>query len=89
MEVDQQTPSEPLLSPSGTPPVGAEGGVAGAGGTSTAPRRPGSTGGASASQAGGATAGRSSPSDDTRFDCFVCLEPVQEPVVTLCGHLFW
>uniref|UniRef100_A0A1J3JY91 E3 ubiquitin-protein ligase RMA n=1 Tax=Noccaea caerulescens TaxID=107243 RepID=A0A1J3JY91_NOCCA len=28
------------------------------------------------------------PSDDSNFDCNICLESVQEPVVTLCGHLF-
>ncbi|KAL1188362.1 E3 ubiquitin-protein ligase RMA1 [Cardamine amara subsp. amara] len=31
------------------------------------------------------------PSDDTNdsnFDCNICLDSVQEPVVTLCGHLF-
>ncbi|KAF2538471.1 hypothetical protein F2Q68_00018668 [Brassica cretica] len=28
------------------------------------------------------------PSDDSSFDCNICLDSVQEPVVTLCGHLF-
>ncbi|ESQ38031.1 hypothetical protein EUTSA_v10028914mg [Eutrema salsugineum] len=31
------------------------------------------------------------PSDDSNesnFDCNICLDSVQEPVVTLCGHLF-
>lgn len=27
-------------------------------------------------------------SDDSNFDCNICLDSVQEPVVTLCGHLF-
>ncbi|CAF1715503.1 hypothetical protein Bca4012_040825 [Brassica carinata] len=27
-------------------------------------------------------------SDDSSFDCNICLDSVQEPVVTLCGHLF-
>ncbi|XP_010431117.1 PREDICTED: E3 ubiquitin-protein ligase RMA1-like [Camelina sativa] len=26
--------------------------------------------------------------DDSNFDCNICLDSVQEPVVTLCGHLF-
>ena len=26
--------------------------------------------------------------DDSRFACNICLEPVVEPIVTLCGHLF-
>ncbi|OWM78644.1 E3 ubiquitin-protein ligase RMA1H1-like [Punica granatum] len=24
----------------------------------------------------------------TGFDCYICLDPVQDPVVTLCGHLY-
>lgn len=28
------------------------------------------------------------PCDDSNFDCNICLDSVQEPVVTLCGHLF-
>jgi hypothetical protein len=26
---------------------------------------------------------------DERFGCNICLDPVQDPVVTLCGHLYW
>mmetsp|Transcript_28927 Transcript_28927/g.42893 ORF Transcript_28927/g.42893 Transcript_28927/m.42893 type:complete len:418 (-) Transcript_28927:401-1654(-) len=29
-----------------------------------------------------------SSSNDSRFDCNICLEAVVEPVVTLCGHLY-
>lgn len=29
-------------------------------------------------------------SDDTQFfQCNICFDPVRQPVVTLCGHLFW
>lgn len=27
--------------------------------------------------------------EDSRFECNVCLDSPDEPVVTLCGHLFW
>lgn len=27
--------------------------------------------------------------DDSRFVCNVCLDNVRDPVVTLCGHLYW
>lgn len=27
--------------------------------------------------------------DDGMFECNICFEPAQEPVVTVCGHLFW
>ncbi len=30
-----------------------------------------------------------SDNDDSRFVCNVCLDPVQDPVVTVCGHLYW
>ncbi|CAA0393499.1 E3 ubiquitin-protein ligase RMA1 [Arabidopsis thaliana] len=30
----------------------------------------------------------SDDTDDSNFDCNICLDSVQEPVVTLCGHLF-
>lgn len=28
------------------------------------------------------------PSHDNPFECNVCLEPLQDPVCTLCGHLY-
>jgi E3 ubiquitin-protein ligase RNF5 len=29
-------------------------------------------------------------SDDSQFfQCNICFDPVRQPVVTLCGHLFW
>jgi hypothetical protein len=27
--------------------------------------------------------------DDSRFVCNVCIGNVRDPVVTLCGHLYW
>lgn len=30
----------------------------------------------------------SDDSPSSGFECYICLEPVQDPVVTLCGHLF-
>ncbi|KAJ4837317.1 hypothetical protein Tsubulata_031457 [Turnera subulata] len=30
----------------------------------------------------------SDDSPSSGFDCYICLEPVQDPVVTLCGHLY-
>jgi hypothetical protein len=40
------------------------------------------------------TAASSSSSSERRtteglFECNICLEMASEPVVTLCGHLFW
>lgn len=31
----------------------------------------------------------SSPTDSQFFECNICYDPVRQPVVTLCGHLFW
>lgn len=28
-------------------------------------------------------------SEDARFSCNICLDQVRDPVVTLCGHLYW
>jgi hypothetical protein len=40
--------------------------------------------------AGGTAAGPHQFQDaDERFGCNICLDPVQDPVVTLCGHLYW
>eukprot|EP00246_Nothoceros_aenigmaticus_P016812 TRINITY_DN7854_c0_g2_i1.p1 TRINITY_DN7854_c0_g2~~TRINITY_DN7854_c0_g2_i1.p1 ORF type:complete len:252 (-),score=40.92 TRINITY_DN7854_c0_g2_i1:327-1082(-) len=36
----------------------------------------------------GATGAGSSNSDGGSFDCNICLELAQDPVVTVCGHLF-
>lgn len=99
MEVDQQSPSEPLLSgatPSSTGPrepgaaraeASPDSSVPAAG--ATARRGGGASASGGAATTGGAVAGRASPSEDTRFECNICLEQVNEPVVTLCGHLFW
>lgn len=27
--------------------------------------------------------------EDSRFSCNICLDNVRDPVVTLCGHLYW
>lgn len=27
--------------------------------------------------------------DDARFVCNICLDPVHDSVVTVCGHLYW
>ncbi|KAJ7529999.1 hypothetical protein O6H91_15G074400 [Diphasiastrum complanatum] len=37
---------------------------------------------------GESSAGASGGSEDGSFDCNICLELAQDPVVTLCGHLF-
>jgi hypothetical protein len=47
-------------------------------------------GGATAMGPQGSAGGqRGSPTEDSRFECNICLDQVNEPVVTLCGHLFW
>lgn len=45
-----------------------------------------SAGPSTSSQAGAASAG-----DETRndFDCSICFDAAHDPVVSLCGHLFW
>lgn len=30
-----------------------------------------------------------SSADSQFFQCNICFDPVHQPVVTLCGHLFW
>jgi len=30
-----------------------------------------------------------SAADTQFFQCNICFDPVRQPVVTLCGHLFW
>lgn len=30
-----------------------------------------------------------SQADNHFFQCNICFDPVRQPVVTLCGHLFW
>ena len=39
------------------------------------------------------TPGQTAPSPSheriRQFECKVCMEIASEPVVTLCGHLFW
>ena len=27
--------------------------------------------------------------DNDLFECNICFDPAQEPVITVCGHLFW
>jgi len=27
--------------------------------------------------------------DDKTFECNICLDTAKDPVVSLCGHLFW
>lgn len=27
--------------------------------------------------------------ENTMFECNICLEQSTEPVITMCGHLFW
>lgn len=33
--------------------------------------------------------GGSSGEENSTFECNICLEQATEPVITLCGHLFW
>lgn len=54
---------------------GSAGSSSGVSGDAAAAAGPGSSGG--------------SVGDDSRFECNVCLDSPDEPVVTLCGHLFW
>lgn len=28
-------------------------------------------------------------SNNNNFECNICLDTAREPVITLCGHLFW
>jgi hypothetical protein len=63
----------------------------GASGEPQAARRPGSAASGAHGAAPGAS-GRASAGgamEDSRFECNICLDQVNEPVVTLCGHLFW
>ena len=30
-----------------------------------------------------------SSADSQFFECNICYDPVRQPVVTLCGHLYW
>lgn len=48
----------------------------------------GKLGGSSRSAAGSAAGERAGGSDSGNFECNICLELAQDPVVTLCGHLF-
>jgi hypothetical protein len=49
----------------------------------------GVSGGPTAAAGAGAGSSGGSVGDDSRFECNVCLDSPDEPVVTLCGHLFW